>query len=248
MPSGWGGAVRPAGIERSLLRGGETGEAKWDGGVGRVVDGHDAPVRVPSRAEHLCIERGCRGPERRVERITGTVDRQRSRVRIERVFLDVAPPAGFVAGFVAVAPGGRELCAGDADGGSRAGLIREIRQRTDDAFRQLQRILGVEKLAAAVDRPVPEVVDCFGSGRVEDRCWRAGLRYGPIPGTGGHVIDAARIGKTALGADRQAIHRHVLPRRDSVPDPVFERGANVADPVVHREIAQRVAGLLGPSK
>ena len=180
------------------------------------------------------VELRRRRPQRRVERIAVGVAGQHARVDVDRVLLDVAPDAGFVARLVRVLVGHAQLRAADAHRRAGAGLVGEVGERAHDALRQLLRVARVEILAAAVDGRMPQVVDRLRSAG-------AG-RGGPVGRAGRDGVDAVRIADRAAGADRQAVGVDVLPRRDGVLHLVGDGGAQVADPVVHREIGEAVAG------
>ena len=156
----------------------------------------------------LRVELGRRRPQRRVERIAVGVAGQHARVDVDRVFLDVAPDAGFVARLVRVLVGDAQLRAADAHRRAGAGLIGEVGERAHDALRQLLGVARVEILAAAVDGRVPHVVDRFRSAGAR--------RGGPVGRAGRDGVDAVRIADRAAGADGQAVGVEVLPRRDGV--------------------------------
>ena len=228
----------PSADEGTLLRRRQVGEPERNRSQRRVVDRDDPALRIPAvhrtADRRLRVQLQRRRPQRRIERIAVDVDGEHAGGEVDRVLLDVAPDAGFVARLVGVLVGHAQLRSADPHRRPRAGLIGEVGQRADDALRQLLRVVGVEILAATVDRGVPEVVDGLGP---------AGAGGGrPVGGAGGDAVDAVRIRDRSLGADGQAIDVDVLPRRKRVLHLVGNARAYVADPVIHREVGQAVAG------
>ena len=179
-------------------------EPERDGGQRRVVDRDDPALRVPAvdRAAdgRLRIELRRGRPQRSIERIAVDVDGEHAGADVDRVFLDVAPDAGFVARLVGVLVRHAELRSAEAHRRPGPGLVGEVRERADDALRQLLRVVRVEVLAAAVDGGVPEIVDGLGP---------AGARRRPasLSGARRDAVDAVRI------ADRSPSRRWTGRRR-----------------------------------
>ena len=110
-------------VSEGLLRGGKAGEAERDRRPRRIVHRHDSPLRVPAvdRAvdSRLRVELRRGRPQRRVQRIPVDVDGKHAGRDVDRVLLDVAPYARFVARLVRVLVGHAQLRSAESHAGAR---------------------------------------------------------------------------------------------------------------------------------